>query len=135
MKKVGIIMGSDSDLPVLQKAADMLDELQIPYEAHVYSAHRTPEVVKDFAVNAKKNGFGAIIAAAGMAAHPGRAMPMASARQHIVLAVPSIAQEPPKGMAFQENLVPLLVTLLAILGPKPIENSLTKIPFFLASKK
>jgi len=69
MKKVGIIMGSDSDLPVLQKAADMLDELQIPYEVHVYSAHRTPEAVKDFAVNAKKNGFGAIIAAAGMAAH------------------------------------------------------------------
>jgi len=69
MKKIGIIMGSDSDLPVIRKATAVLDELSIPYEVHVYSAHRTPVEARDFAVNARKNGFGAIIAAAGMAAH------------------------------------------------------------------
>ena len=69
MKKVGIVMGSDSDLPVIQKATDMLDSLAIPYEVHVYSAHRTPEQARDFALSARANGFGAIIAAAGMAAH------------------------------------------------------------------
>lgn len=71
MKKVGIIMGSDSDLPIVQKAVDMLKELEVPFEVHVYSAHRTPEAVQAFASNAKKNGFGVIIAAAGMAAHLG----------------------------------------------------------------
>ncbi len=69
MKKVGIIMGSDSDLPIVQKAMDMLASMQIPYEAHIYSAHRTPEAAAQFAKNARANGFGAIIAAAGMAAH------------------------------------------------------------------
>ena len=69
MKKVGIVMGSDSDLPVIRKATDMLTALGIPYEAHVFSAHRTPEQARDFAVNARKNGFGVMIAAAGMAAH------------------------------------------------------------------
>lgn len=69
MKKVGIVMGSDSDLPILRKAMDMLTSLGIPYEAHIYSAHRTPVEARDFALNARKNGFGAIIAAAGMAAH------------------------------------------------------------------
>ncbi|MBQ4648345.1 MAG: 5-(carboxyamino)imidazole ribonucleotide mutase [Clostridia bacterium] len=69
MKKVGIVMGSDSDLPIIKKATDMLASLDIPFEVHVYSAHRTPEQAKDFAVNAYKNGFGVIIAAAGMAAH------------------------------------------------------------------
>ena len=69
MKKVAIIMGSDSDLPVVQKAADTLRTFGVPYEMHVYSAHRTPEQARDFALNARKNGFGAIIAAAGMAAH------------------------------------------------------------------
>ena len=69
MKKVGIIMGSDSDLPVVQKAVDVLKGLEIPYEVHIYSAHRTPVEARDFAVNARANGFGAIIAAAGMAAH------------------------------------------------------------------
>ncbi len=69
MKKVGIIMGSDSDLPVIKKATDMLKMLEIPYEVHIYSAHRTPVEARDFALNARKNGFGAIIAAAGMAAH------------------------------------------------------------------
>ncbi|MBR3098840.1 MAG: 5-(carboxyamino)imidazole ribonucleotide mutase [Clostridia bacterium] len=69
MKKVGIVMGSDSDLPVIRKATDMLTALGIPYEAHVFSAHRTPEQARDFAVNARKKGFGVMIAAAGMAAH------------------------------------------------------------------
>ena len=69
MKKVGIIMGSDSDLPIVQKAVDMLKSLEIPYEVHIYSAHRTPVEARDFAMNARTNGFGAIIAAAGMAAH------------------------------------------------------------------
>ncbi len=69
MKKVGIVMGSDSDLPVIRKATDMLKALDIPFEVHVYSAHRTPVEARDFAVTARENGFGAIIAAAGMAAH------------------------------------------------------------------
>ena len=69
MKKVGIIMGSDSDLPVIQKAVDQLKALKIPFEVHIYSAHRTPEQARDFAVSARENGFGAIICAAGMAAH------------------------------------------------------------------
>ncbi len=69
MKKVGIVMGSDSDLPIIKKATDMLNSLSIPFEVHVYSAHRTPEQARDFSVNARKNGFGVIIAAAGMAAH------------------------------------------------------------------
>ena len=69
MKKVGVIMGSDSDLPIVQKAVDMLKSLEIPYEVHIYSAHRTPVEARDFAVNARQNGFGALICAAGMAAH------------------------------------------------------------------
>ncbi|MGF6375532.1 5-(carboxyamino)imidazole ribonucleotide mutase [Clostridiales Family XIII bacterium PM5-7] len=69
MKKIGIIMGSDSDLPVVEKAFAILDEFDVPYEVHVYSAHRTPIQVKEFTQNARKNGFGVIIAAAGKAAH------------------------------------------------------------------
>lgn len=69
MKKVGIIMGSDSDLPVIEKAVDILKTLEIPYEVHIYSAHRTPVEARDFALNARANGFGVLIAAAGMAAH------------------------------------------------------------------
>ena len=69
MKKVGIIMGSDSDLPIIQKAVDMLKKLDIPYEVHIYSAHITPVEAKEFAQTARKNGFGVLIAAAGMAAH------------------------------------------------------------------
>ena len=69
MRKVGIVMGSDSDLPILRKAMDTLSSLEIPYEVHIYSAHRTPEEARDFAMNARKNGFGCLIAAAGMAAH------------------------------------------------------------------
>ena len=69
MKKVGIIMGSDSDLPIIQKATDTLKSLDIPFEVHIYSAHRTPEQARDFAANARANGFGVLIAAAGMAAH------------------------------------------------------------------
>lgn len=69
MKKIGIVMGSDSDLPIIRKATDMLSALEIPFEVHVYSAHRTPKEAGDFAKNARANGFGVIIAAAGMAAH------------------------------------------------------------------
>ena len=69
MKKVAILMGSDSDLPVVKKAADTLASFGVPYEMHVYSAHRTPVQARDFSVNARANGFGVIIAAAGMAAH------------------------------------------------------------------
>ena len=69
MKKVGIVMGSDSDLPIVQKAIDTLKAFEIPYEAHIYSAHRTPDSARDFARSARENGFGVIIAAAGMAAH------------------------------------------------------------------
>ena len=69
MKKVGIIMGSDSDLPVIEKAVKVLKELDIPFEGHIYSAHRTPEEARSFARSARDNGFGVIIAAAGMAAH------------------------------------------------------------------
>ncbi len=69
MKKIAIMMGSDSDLPVVEKAIAVLKQFEVPYEVHVYSAHRTPEEAKVFSENARKNGFGAIIAAAGMAAH------------------------------------------------------------------
>jgi len=69
MKKVGIVMGSDSDLPILRKTMDTLKSLEIPFECHIYSAHRTPVEARDFALNARANGFGCIIAAAGMAAH------------------------------------------------------------------
>ena len=69
MRKVGIVMGSDSDLPVIKKATDQLKKLEIPFEVHIYSAHRTPAEARDFALNARKRGFGVIIAAAGMAAH------------------------------------------------------------------
>lgn len=69
MKKIGIVMGSVSDMPVVEKAINKLRELEIPYEVHVYSAHRTPVEARDFSLNARNNGFGAIIAAAGMAAH------------------------------------------------------------------
>lgn len=69
MKKIGIVMGSDSDLPVVQKAIDTLTEYGVPFEVHVYSAHRTPEQSRTFSASAREKGFGAIIAAAGMAAH------------------------------------------------------------------
>lgn len=69
MKKVAIIMGSDSDLPVVKKAVDMLEQFSVPYEVHVFSAHRTPKEASQFSSTARERGFGAIIAAAGMAAH------------------------------------------------------------------
>lgn len=69
MKKVAVIMGSDSDFPVVKKAVDELKAYGVPYECHVMSAHRSPQLAADFAANAKKNGFGVIICAAGMAAH------------------------------------------------------------------
>ncbi len=69
MRKIGIIMGSDSDLPIVEKAINTLQEFDVPYEVHIFSAHRTPEEARQFALNARTNGFGAIIAAAGKAAH------------------------------------------------------------------
>ena len=69
MKKVAIIMGSDSDLPIIQKAVDVLKDFGVLYDVHIYSAHRTPDEAGEFASKAKENGFGVIIAAAGMAAH------------------------------------------------------------------
>ena len=69
MKKVGIIMGSDSDLPKVEKAMGVLRDYGVPFEVHIFSAHRTPDEAAEFAAGARKNGFGAIIAAAGKAAH------------------------------------------------------------------
>ena len=69
MKKVAVIMGSTSDLPVVEKAVDTLKDFGVPYEVRVMSAHRTPEAAREFALNARANDFGAIICAAGMAAH------------------------------------------------------------------
>ena len=69
MKKVGIVMGSDSDLPILQKTMDTLRALEVPFQCHIFSAHRTPEQARDFALSAREKDFGALICAAGMAAH------------------------------------------------------------------
>ena len=69
MKKIGIIMGSDSDLPIIQKCTDVLKSFGAEFEVHIFSAHRTPVEARDFALNARNNGFGVLIAAAGMAAH------------------------------------------------------------------
>ncbi len=69
MKKVGIVMGSDSDLPIIRKCTDTLKAFGVPFEVHIYSAHRTPVEARDFALSARDNGFGVLIAAAGMAAH------------------------------------------------------------------
>lgn len=74
MKKIGIVMGSANDLPTVEKAVAVLDEFEVPYEVHVLSAHRSPVEAADFASNARANGFGVIIAAAGMAAHLAGAM-------------------------------------------------------------
>ncbi len=74
MKKVAVIMGSDSDLPVVEKAFDVFREFGVPFEVHVYSAHRTPAEAREFVTHARENGFGAIIAAAGKAAHLAGAM-------------------------------------------------------------
>lgn len=91
MKKIGLIMGSDSDLPVVGKAIAVLKELDIPFEAHVYSAHRTPEQARAFALSARDNGFGAIIAAAGMAAHLAGAI--AAATTLPVIGIPVRSQQ------------------------------------------
>ena len=69
MKKVALIMGSDSDLPVMEKAVGILKELEVPFEVHVFSAHRTPVEARDSTIHARENGFGVLICAAGMAAH------------------------------------------------------------------
>ena len=106
MKKIGIVMGSDSDLPIIKKATDMLKTLDIPFEVHVYSAHRTPVEARDFAFSARENGFGVIIAAAGMAAHlagaiaanttlPVIGIPCSSSNLDGMDALLAIAQMPP----------------------------------------
>ena len=69
MKKLAVLLGSDSDLPIASKAAVVLRALHIPYEMHIYSAHRTPDEARRFALEARDRGFGVLIAAAGMAAH------------------------------------------------------------------
>ena len=69
MKKIGIIMGSDSDLPIIRKATDVLKSFDVPFSVHVFSAHRTPDEARDFARGARENGYAVLIAAAGMAAH------------------------------------------------------------------
>ena len=68
MRKVAVVMGSDSDLPIVEKAINTLSEYGVPFEVHVFSAHRTPVQAKEFSENARENGFGVMIAA-GMAAH------------------------------------------------------------------
>ena len=105
MKKVAIIMGSDSDLPIAEKAVNTLKEFNAPFEVHVFSAHRTPVEAKEFSENAKANGFGAIIAIAGMAAHlagaiaanttlPVIGIPVKSANLGGMEALPSTVQMP-----------------------------------------
>ena len=89
MKKVGILMGSDSDLPVVEKAFNVLKEYGVPFEAHVYSAHRTPEQAHRFAREARGNGFGVLIAAAGKAAHLAGAVAAATTLPVIGLPVSS----------------------------------------------
>lgn len=69
MKKVAIVMGSDSDLPVIKPAFDILKKFEVEFEVHIYSAHRTPRAAEEFSKNAVKNGFGCLICAAGKAAH------------------------------------------------------------------
>ena len=103
MKKVGIIMGSDSDLPVVKKAADTLSAFGVPYEMHVYSAHRTPVQAHDFSANARANGFGVIIAAAGMAAQ--QAGTLAATTTLPVIGIPM------KSGTFQNGLDALLSTV------------------------
>ncbi len=131
MKKVGIVMGSDSDLPVIVKATDLLKKLEIPFEVHVYSAHRTPTEARDFALNARDNGFGVIIAAAGMAAHlagalaanttlPVIGIPCSSAQLEGMDALLSTVQMPPGipvatvGINAGANAALLAVEILAI---------------------
>lgn len=91
MKKIAVIMGSDSDLPVVEKAIDTVKKFGVECEAHVYSAHRTPIEAREFAVNAEKNGFGVIIAAAGMAAHLAGALAAATTLPVIGIPVKSAA--------------------------------------------
>ena len=91
MKKIAVVMGSDSDLPVVEKAINTLKEYGVPFEVHVYSAHRTPDEAADFAAKARENGFGAIIAAAGMAAHLAGAMAARSTLPVVGIPVKSVS--------------------------------------------
>ena len=91
MKKIAVVMGSDSDLPVVEKAINTLKEYGVPFEVHVYSAHRTPDEAAEFAESARENGFGAIIAAAGMAAHLAGAMAARSTLPVVGIPVKSVS--------------------------------------------
>lgn len=91
MKKIAVVMGSDSDLPVVEKAINTLKEYGVPFEVHVYSAHRTPDEAAEFAAKARENGFGAIIAAAGMAAHLAGAMAARSTLPVVGIPVKSVS--------------------------------------------
>ena len=91
MKKIAVIMGSSSDLPVVRKALDTLKEYDVPFEVHVYSAHRTPDQAKAFAAAARDNGFGVLIAAAGKAAHLAGALAAVSTLPVIGIPVQSSA--------------------------------------------
>ena len=95
MKKVAVIMGSDSDWPVVKGACQQLETFGIPYEAHILSAHRTPAQAAEFARDARKNGFGVLICAAGMAAHLGGVV--AAHTTLPVIGVP-VASEPFNGL-------------------------------------
>lgn len=141
MKKIGIIMGSDSDLPVVEKAIATLSEYGVPYEVHVFSAHRTPDEAKEFSSSAIKNGFGAIIAAAGMAAHlagaiaanttlPVIGIPVKSANLDGVDALLSTVQMPPGipvatvGINGAVNAALLCIQILAV-SDETLSNRLT----------
>ena len=109
MKKVAVIMGSDSDWPVVKGACQQLETFGIPYEAHILSAHRTPAAAADFARSARANGFGVLICAAGMAAHLAGAFAGNSTLPVIGI--------PMKGGA-ADGLDALLATVVAINGAK-----------------
>ncbi|WHU59821.1 5-(carboxyamino)imidazole ribonucleotide mutase [Trueperella pyogenes] len=135
MLKVGIVMGSASDLPIVRKAANMLDTLEVPYEVHVFSAHRTPDQAATFTRNARENGIGVIIAAAGMAAHlagavaanttlPVIGIPLTSAHLDGMDALLSTVQMPP-GMPVAtvaingaKNAAILAAQIIALTDPK-----------------
>ena len=141
MKKIAIVMGSDSDLLVVEKAITTLKDYGVPFEVHVFSAHRTPDAAAEFAINARKNGFGAIIAAAGKAAHlagaiaarttlPVVGIPVKSSNLDGVDALLSTVQMP-SGMPVATvaidgavNAALLCIEMLAVAAPHGIVNIL-----------
>ena len=133
MKKVGIVMGSDSDLPIIKKATAVLDDLGIPYTVNIYSAHRTPEQARDFSLNARANGYGALIAAAGMAAHlagavaanttlPDIGIPCASSYLDGMDALLSTVQMPQVFLSLQLQLMVVLMLRYLLLRLLPLKT-------------